>query len=208
MRKRLLLAVFLLVFAMSFGQTRAFAHCDTLEGPVIQEAKTALETKDVTPVLKWVPQKDEEVVKTAFEKALKERVKGPETKEKADMEFFEALVRIHRESEGAPFTGIKPAGTPPEPAVVAADEAIASGSADALIQEISNVATQGIRTRFNHVLETKKHMNDSVEAGRAYVAAYVDYVHYVEGVHNAVAGASGHHHEEEDDTREDHQHKQ
>lgn len=133
---------------------------------------------------------------------------APAAKEKADMAFFEVFVKIHRESEGASFTGIKPAGTPPEPAVAAADEAIVSGSADGLIQEISNAAAQGIRARFNHVIETKKHVNDSVEAGRAYVAAYVDYMHYVEGVHQAVAGAAGHHHEEEGDTKEDHEHKQ
>ena len=37
-------------------------------------------------------------------------------------------------------------------------------------------------------------MNESVDAGREYVEAYVEYVHYVEGLHNAVAGKGGHHH--------------
>ena len=32
----------------------AFAHCDTLDGPVVQTARIALEKGDVTPLLKWV----------------------------------------------------------------------------------------------------------------------------------------------------------
>ena len=36
----------------------AAAHCDTLDGPVIQDANKALEAKDITPVLKWVKAKD------------------------------------------------------------------------------------------------------------------------------------------------------
>jgi hypothetical protein len=36
-------------------------------------------------------------------------------------------------------------------------------------------------------MEKNKHANDSVEAGREYVAAYVEYVHFIEVVHNMVA---------------------
>ena len=32
----------------------AFAHCDTLDGPVVKTARAALEKGDVTPILKWV----------------------------------------------------------------------------------------------------------------------------------------------------------
>jgi len=198
------LAVFVFLFSSTVvGINKVYAHCDTLEGPVIKDAKAALETKDVTPILKWVSKEHEKEVKSTFDNALKERVKD---KEKADMRFFEVLVRIHREGEGAPFTGIKPAGTPPEPAVVAADEAIEGGSIDSLIAEISNNVVQGVRERFNRVIETKKHINDSVEAGRVYVAAYVEFVHYVEGIHNTISGAPVHHSKEET-MREEHQHK-
>jgi hypothetical protein len=207
MRKTIIFVEFLMIFAMLFGiQANVFAHCDTLEGPVIKEAKVALESKDVTPVLKWIPKEKEAEVRAAFDKALKERVKGAEAREKVDMEFFENLVRIHRESEGAPFNGIKPAGTPPEPVVVVADEAIEAGSVDSLVEEISNSIAQGMHKRFNRVIETKKHINESVEAGREYVAAYVEFVHYVEGIHKSVLGASAHHLEEET-AKEEQQHK-
>jgi hypothetical protein len=34
--------------------SRAAAHCDTMDGPVVAAAKLALKTGDVTPVLRWV----------------------------------------------------------------------------------------------------------------------------------------------------------
>lgn len=195
MRKEILIMIMgLFIIAMTFGTlNKVLAHCDTMEGPVIKEAKVALETEDITPVLKWIPKAHEPEVKAALETALKERINGAEDKEKADKAFFEILVKIHRESEGASFTGIKPVGTPPEPAVVAADEAIEAGTVDYLIKEISGRIAQEIGERFNRVMETKKHMNESVEAGREYVAAYVEFMHYVEGMHKSVLGGSPHH---------------
>lgn len=76
---------------------------------MVLAAKTALERKDVTPVLKWIKQDDEAESKAAFARSLAVRVKGPEARELADQFFFETLVRVHRAGEGAPFW----AGTPP-----------------------------------------------------------------------------------------------
>jgi hypothetical protein len=42
----------------------------------------------------------------------------------------------------------------------------------------------------------KKNKDESVEAGREYVEVYIDYVHYVEGLHKAIGGKGGHNHEE------------
>ena len=39
----------------------------------------------------------------------------------------------------------------------------------------------------------KKHKDESVEAGREYVEAYVAFVHYVEELHNMISGDGGHH---------------
>ncbi len=42
-------------------------------------------------------------------------------------------------------------------------------------------------------METKKHADESVQAGREYVEAYVQYVHFVDGVHNMISGhGTGH----------------
>ena len=74
--------------------TQAAAHCDTLDGPVVQDARKALTAGDVTPVLKWVQAKDEKAVKDAFGKALAAR--GKKQQESAEKKFFESLFRIHR----------------------------------------------------------------------------------------------------------------
>ncbi|OGX24488.1 MAG: hypothetical protein A3D10_06455 [Omnitrophica WOR_2 bacterium RIFCSPHIGHO2_02_FULL_48_11] len=98
-------------------------------------------------------------------------------------------MRIHRAGEGASFDGLKPAGGV-DPIVKAADGVIEAGSIDALNKEI----TAGVQERFNRVMGTIKHKDDSVEAGREYVEAYVDFMHYVENLYN-VASKSLEHHE-------------
>ena len=173
----------------------ARSHCDTMDGPVVLAAKTALEKKDITPVLKWVKQDAEAEIKAAFTKTLAVRTKGPEARELADQFFFETLVRVHRAGEGAPFTGLKPAGTPLEPAVEEADKALQTGSVDKVVKLMTDDAAAGIRKRFAEVQEKKPHAEHNVEAGRELVAAYVEYVHYVEGLHQAAQGAGAHHSE-------------
>ena len=190
MKRIIILIFFVAVFSLALSSL-VHAHCDTLDGPVIQDAQIALENDDVTPVLKWVKQEKENEIQAAFDDALIDR---KENKESGDMKFFEALVSIHREGEGADYTGVKPAGTV-EPAVAKADKAMEEGSVDNLADKIGSVVAGGIKKRFTKVMETKKHMNDSVKEGREYVAAYVEYVHYVEAVHNLATGGSAHEHE-------------
>ena len=50
----------------------ALAHCDTLDGPVVKDARAALDAKDVTPVLKWVGADKEGEIREAFQHALEE----------------------------------------------------------------------------------------------------------------------------------------
>ena len=172
----------------------ALAHCDTLDGPVVADARAALGKGEVTPVLKWVKADDEPEIRDAFARAVAVRKLGPEAQQLADTFFFETLVRVHRAGEGAPFTGLKPAGAI-EPPIAAADQALADGSVDPLAQKIAEHAAAGVRERFARALAAKKHANESVAAGREYVEAYVTYVHYVEGVVQAVH-AEAHHGEE------------
>jgi hypothetical protein len=170
----------------------SWAHCDTIDGPIVVEAKAALEKKDVTPVLKWVKPEYEDEVKTVFKKALAVRATGPEAKEIADRYFLETLIRLHRAGEGAPFTGLKPAGEI-EPAAAAADQALASGSVDELAKELAQAVGEAVRARFKQVLSARKHKDASVAAGREYVEAYVEYVHFVEALHDAVTAGGEHH---------------
>lgn len=167
----------------------SLAHCDTLDGPVVTEARAALDENDVTQVLKWVHAEDEAEIRDAFARAIGVRKLGPEAKSLADTYFFETLVRVHRAGEGAPYTGLKPVDVI-EPVILKADQALDSGSVDALADAIAEHTAEGIRTRFARAVETKKHAAESVQAGREYVEAYVSYVHYVEGLANLVHGAA------------------
>lgn len=170
----------------------AFAHCDTMNGPVAIEAKAALDKKNVTPVLKWVEKKHEAEIKTIFTKVLAARSRDPESREIADRYFLETLIRLHRAGEGAPFTGLKPAGAI-EPSVTAADKAITAGSVDELAKKIGNAAEEAVRKHFAQLMEAKKHKDESIEKGREYVKAYVEYVHFVESLHNTISGSGAHH---------------
>lgn len=166
----------------------ARAHCDTLDGPVVAAARLALEKGDVTPVLKWVGKASETEIRAAFARTLSVRTKGPEARELADTYFFETLVRIHRAGEGEPFTGLKPAGGGLGPAVEAADKALEAGSVDSLVKLVTGDVGAGIRQRFARALETRKRADESVVAGREYVEAYVQFVHYVEQLHEDASG--------------------
>ena len=166
----------------------ALAHCDTMNGPVVAAATLALKTGDVTPVLKWVKADEEPEIRAAFARTLEVRSASPAARDLADMYFFETLVRVHRAGEGVPYTGLKPADTEVGPAIKGADQALESGSVDTLIQLVTSDIAAGIRQRFTQAMEARPHADVSVEHGRAFVAAYVEYVHYVENLHLA-AGA-------------------
>lgn len=170
----------------------AAAHCDTMDGPVVKAAQLALKTGDVAPVLKWVPDADELQIRTAFERTVKVRVLSPEAREVADNYFFETLVRLHRAGEGEPYTGLKPAGTEVEPGIALADKALETGSVNTLVKQVTSEVADAVRQRFAHVQEASKLAGSSVEAGRRYVAAYVDFIHYVENLHQTLTAPPSH----------------
>jgi hypothetical protein len=187
----LLVSVLLALTILANSQS-AYAHCDTLDGPVVKTARVALDKGDITPLLKWVRPSDEKEIRDAFEMTLAVRAKGGKARELADMYFFENLVRIHRAGEGAPYTGLKP-GVAIDPAVALADKALEDGSIDKLVNVLTNAMAKGIRERFQHANETQKHANESVEAGRKFVESYVIFTHYVEGLHGLIKGGAAHH---------------
>jgi hypothetical protein len=102
----------LALLAAAFATTQiAQAHCDSLDGPVVNAARAALTESNVNLVLIWVQPDDESAVKHTFEKTLAVRRLNAEARELADMYFFETLVRVHRAGEGAPYIGLKPGGS-------------------------------------------------------------------------------------------------
>ena len=181
--------VFLLMPATVFG------HCDGIDGPVVKAAQQALAKGDVNPILIWVQANDEAEIRRVFAKTLAVRKLNPEARELADLYFFETLVRIHHAGEGASYTGLKPAGRDLGPAIPAADKAIETGAVEPLLKLITSESTNGIRERFQKATAAKKFNVEDVKAGREYVKAYVEFVHYVEGLHEFVQGSDDEHSE-------------
>lgn len=200
-RKKIYSLVVLAAFVcVSAYVASVYAHCDTMSGPVIPEAMAALEKGDITPVFKWIKPEYEAEVKTAFSLAVRVRDKSPEAKKLADKYFLETLIRIHRAGEGAPYTGIKE--TPPDKIVILTDQALASKSADELIEKIQTHLAEAIKEKFNKALQASKNKDKSVESGREFVEAYVQYTHYVEGIHSAIMSTDSHHGDSPEDSKE------
>jgi hypothetical protein len=172
------------------------AHCDGMDGPVVKAAHQALARGDINLVLIWIQAGDEPQLRKAFAQTMAVRKLNPEAKELADLYFFETLVRLHRAGEGAPYTGLKPAGRDLGPAIPAADKAVDEGSPGALVKMLTEAAEGGILERLQKVLATMNFKSEDVQAGREHVKAYVEFVHYVEGLYAASRGG-GHERAEE-----------
>ena len=143
----------------------ARAHCDSLDGPVVKAAQRALETGDVNRAFVWVTPYDEREVRAAFDKALAVRALGGTAREVADQYFFETVVRLHRQSEGEPYTGLKPAGDDLGPVIPAGDRAILEMSVKPLMDLLTHEVARGVHWHFDAVMRARIFPGSSVEAG-------------------------------------------
>lgn len=176
----------------------ASAHCDGLDGPVVGAARNALSSGNPNPVLIWVQPKDEAAVRQAFAEAVAVRKLSPQARELADRYFFETLVRLHRAGEGASYTGLKPAGRDLGPAIPLADKAVDTDSDTEIAAFAAKEAERGVHAKFADLRRKRNFEPNDLAAGRAYVASYVTFVHYVEGLHQAASSqAAGHYAEDE-----------
>jgi hypothetical protein len=193
MRPRLRTPTIILTVALlGWVPTTALAHCDALDGPVAKDARVALESQDVTPVVKWIATEKEGEIRDAFRRAVTVRALGGEARALADRFFLETLVRVHREGEGEPYTGLKPAGAAIDPGISAADEALEVGSVDPLAKMLSAKVDEGLRARYARAAEARAHAAESAERGREYVAAYAAFIHYAERIHADAGGVPAH----------------
>ncbi|MGE5803334.1 MAG: DUF6448 family protein, partial [Gemmatimonadota bacterium] len=144
---------------------RVLAHCDGLDGPVVKAAQKALETRNAALVLIWVRPEDEAEIRTAFDQTLAVRALSPQAKDLADRFFFETLVRVHRTGEGAPFTGLKPAGRDLGPAIPAADRALHEGTVEAVVTLLTETMQKRLRQLFTETITAKEFEAGDVAAG-------------------------------------------
>lgn len=169
-----------LVPILAFPQ-RAFAHCDTMDGPTARDGMRALETKNINYALKWILPEAEAELSSIFQLSLKVRQLNDDAKELADRYFLENLVRIHRAGEGAPFTGLLPSGVPVDTKIAAADQCIATGSIMPLEGLAAPEQLPELEKRLHKVLSLKQFHVDDVQAGREYIEAYVSFFKFAEG---------------------------
>ena len=174
----------------------ALAHCDGLDGPVVKAAQRALETRNAAFALVWVQEKDEREIQAAFEQTLAVRELSAQAGQLADRFFFETLVRVHRTGEGASFTGLKPAGRDLGPAIPAADEAVRVGSVESVNRLRTQAIQERLREQFSEVIAARTFAADDIAAGRAYIKAYVEFIHFVERLYDSTMKAPHGHFEE------------
>lgn len=170
----------------------ASAHCDSYDGPALIDAAKALETNNVDLILKWINADMEDEVVPLFYKTYSLRNGDKEIYEIVKKYFYETFVRLHGETEGAPFTGLKPAGATAHITVMS-DKALESGDFESLLKALNNHINSQLQSKFDKTLALYKVRDNSIEEGRAYVEAYVDYTHSLEAVHDILSGG-GHSH--------------
>ena len=160
---------------------KAFAHCDTADGPAVTDGHRALATGNVNHALKWIQASDEAELREVFDMALAVRSLGRQAAEVADRLFLETLVRLHRMGEGVGFMGIQPTGTKIDPVVAAADRALETGDDSQASVLAPTDRRAELHRRFQIALGKRNFEVNDVAAGRDYVAAYVNYFKYAEG---------------------------
>lgn len=173
-------------------------HCDSMDGPVVKAAMRALDEGNVDLVLAYVQEDEEEEIRRAFERVTEART-SEAGREVADLYFFETVVRLHRAGEGAPFTGLKPAGLDVGPVIPVAEHAIETGSPDDLIRVLGDLVHEEVTERFERVMELQKHAAGAVPEAREYVEAMLGLQVWSHKVYLAIkadpwGGQGGDHH--------------
>ncbi len=180
----------LLVVGFTFNSQ---AHCDRVNGPVAVAAKQALETGDVSNALIWVGEQQADELKTKFTHSLEvyNSNSGEESRQLAERYFMETTVRLHREAEGMPYTGLKPA-QPSSEDIQTAENALESGNLSLVTNLLAKEIQQQTEELYQHAMKAKDNREQSVEAGRRWVDAYVKYIVYVHSLYQQIQSGPAH----------------
>jgi hypothetical protein len=167
----------------------ALAHCDSVAGPVVNAARQALAQNDVKLVLPYIKSTGEAELTAAFDQAQEVRQQGGKAAELAEHWFFETAVRIHRQGEGAAYTGLKyhaEFGA----ALHAAEEAVETGDLDHVAAVLSKAIQEQLEAKYHAIVETREHAvkAGTVEANRAAVEAVLIFETYVDSLDVAIKG--------------------
>lgn len=192
-KRNLFLTALMAVLFLFINVVPASAHCDSYDGPTIKDGLKALETNNVNLILKWIDKDQEAEVVSLFHKTYSLKNGDPEIYSIVEKHFLETLVRLHRETEGAPFTGLKPAEST-STIVQLSDNSLYNSNLDNLLSKLNGHINQVIQEKYRKASELHKTKDVSAELGREYVEAYVDYTHTVEALHDIIEHGAEHAH--------------
>ena len=184
-------ASIIMLSAFAFTQP-AQAHCDSYQGPVVQAAQKALDTGNVKLILPYVQPDDEAELIAAFNHSLAVRKLGGECKKLAEQFFFETAVRLHRQGEGAAYTGLKDEPVPA--AIQAADKALQTGNLDGVTQMLNEATEHGLAEKYAAVVKARANAKKlgTVEALREQAEAELIFEKYVYGLYTSASSAEVH----------------
>jgi hypothetical protein len=167
-----------------------------LDGPVVTAARIALEAGDVDLVLPFVPESDEGEVRQMFDAVRPIRALGEGARDVADRLFFETVVRLHRAGEGAPYTGLKPAGLEVGPVIPLAESALIKGSSTGVAEYLTGVLHDELKHRLDQVNALAATKDESVARARDWVEAMLGFQvyshHVLEAIKAPAHDAAGH----------------
>lgn len=169
----------------------ANAHCERVNGPVAVAAKEALDSGELDPALIWVGEKQEEELETAFEKSLEIYNRDEESQEVAERYFMSTTVRLHREAEGMPFSGLKPA-KPAAKDIQVAEEALDSGNLNPVTEMLASEIEKKASELYQKAMKAQRQKDRSVEDGREWADAYVRYIIFVHSLYNSIQSGPAH----------------
>jgi hypothetical protein len=151
-------------------------HCDTMDGPVVTACKKALKKENINYIMPFVPKKAENELKLSYNKTIKARKLGDDAKEVVDLWFFETAVRLHREGEGAPYTGLKPAGLDWGPVVPKAEKDVEKGTPTETIEFLKDILERELSKKFDAIVSKQKFDINDIDSARKYTEAMLNFV--------------------------------
>lgn len=180
------LALVIMIGLLAVAPGSVSAHCDSESGPVAAAARGALETGDVSLILPYAGPEYEAELTGAFERALEVRATSDAARELADRYFVETAVRVHRQTEGASFTGLTNEETPE--IIQLADGAMASGALEDVYGSLNEALHGGLEARYQAVVAAREHAahENTVAAHRERVEAELGFELYVYALSQAL----------------------
>lgn len=193
MRRMIHCCVFVAVAAivLSFVGGNVWAHCDTVSGPVAVDARQALGSESFEIIAIWVGEEQTAELRSAYQQSLPVYRMGGEARDLAEQHFIETAVRLHRQAEGFPYTGLQPAQ--PAPAdIAAAERALETGNLAPVKQILISELEARVTALFQEVRSASSSKGESLAAGRDWADAYVEYVTYVHGIYGTIQAGPEH----------------